>query len=187
MAFAVELYLDEVTEGIIRGIWKTIAEAGISTSMMAEGFYPHITLGIANQLDSTGLWPALSNLARETCPINLTLSHIGVFPNAEGVVYLGATATRPLLEFHEAFHQIFNEYAQEPWAYYQVGNWVPHCTVSFGLTGSGVTQVVSLCLQVGLPLKVALAGIGVAEVLPNRARTIFMHRLDSENGLTACD
>lgn len=179
MAFAVELYLDADTEGLVRGLWKGMAEAGISDSMLGEGFYPHITLGIANQLDSSGLWPALSTLARGACPLSLNFAHIGVFPNAEAVVYLGATVTRPLLEFHEAFQQIFSPFAQEPWAYYQTGSWVPHCTVSFGLTRAGVLQAVELCLrQVRLPLQAQVAGIGVAEVLPNRARTIFMHRMD---------
>lgn len=179
MAYAVELYLDAETEGILRGVWKSIAGAGISTSMQGEGFYPHLTLGIANQLDSASLWPALSALANETCPIDLSLTHIGIFPNAEGgVVFFGATVTRELLDLHQVFHQIFDQYAQGTWPYYQIGSWVPHCTVSFGLTQSGVAQAISICLQVRLPIHARVEGIGVAEVMPNQARTIFMHRLD---------
>ncbi len=179
MAYAVELYLDAETEGILRGMWKAIAEAGISNSMLGEGFYPHITLGIANQLDSAGLWPALSSLAQETCTLELILSHIGIFPNPDGgVVFLGATVTRELHELHQTFHKIFDQYAQDTWTYYQIGKWVPHCTVAFGLTQAGIAQAIPICMQVRLPIQARVDGIGVAEVLPNQARTIFMHRLD---------
>jgi len=179
MAYAVELYLDAETQGSLREVWKAIAEAGISSSMLGEGFYPHLTLGIANQLDSASLWPALSNLAQQTCSIEFILSHIGVFPNPDGgVVFFGATVTRELHELHQSFHNIFDQYAQDTWSYYQVGKWVPHCTVAFGLTQAGITQAVSVCMQVQLPVQVRVEGIGVAEVFPNQARTIFMHRLD---------
>jgi 2'-5' RNA ligase len=179
MPYAVELYLDANTEGIIRGIWRALADEGISESMLGEGFYPHITLGIANQMDSAGLWPELSAMARQTCPLPLTLSHFGVFPNVEGVVFLGATLTRPLLDVHDAFTGLFERYAQEPWGYYQPGNWVPHCTVAHDLTGNGVSQAISVCMRVRLPIQARVEGLGVTEILPGLARTIYMHRLDS--------
>ena len=182
MAYAVELYLDANIEGIMRGVWKSLAEAGISSSMLGEGFYPHITLGIANQLDSEGLWPALSTLAVRTCTFPILFSHIGVFANIESVVFFGATVTRPLLDLHEAFHQIFDPFAQDQWEYYRTGLWVPHCTVAFGLTPAGVAEAVSICMQTQLPLYAEVDGLGVAEINANQARTIFMHRLDRPEG-----
>ncbi|MFM8322858.1 MAG: 2'-5' RNA ligase family protein [Chloroflexota bacterium] len=183
MPFAIELYLDARTEALLRGVWQALADAGVSRSMLGEGFSPHITLGIADQLDSARLWPDLQELARQTCPLPVALTHIGVFPNAEGVVFFGATPSRPLLELHERFNLIFDRYAVQPWEYYRVGAWVPHCTVAFGLSQEGVSRAVALCMQTRLPVPAEVDGIGVAEVVPGRsARTLFAHRLDPDGG-----
>jgi 2'-5' RNA ligase len=182
MPYAVELYLDATTEQLVRGLWRTLAEAGVSQAMLAEGFYPHITLGIANQLDSAALWPELSAMARRTCPQPVTLSHFGVFPNPEAVLFLGATVTRSLLDMHEAFSQLFEAYAQEPWGYYRPGHWVPHCTLALYLDPAGISQALNICLPVGLPIEARVEGLGVTEINPHQARTIYMHRLDQDPG-----
>lgn len=178
MAFAFMLSLDGIADAIISGVFQDLAAAGISTSMLGEGYHPHITLGICNQIDREPLWPALSALAAQTQSLPILLSHIGIFQGPDGVVYYGVTVTQPLLDLHNTFHQVFAPYAREQWEYYLRGKWVPHCTVAFELTTEGVSQAVPICLRTQLPLQARLTSLVVAEILPDRAQTIFKHDLE---------
>ena len=172
MPFVAELYFDPSTEERIRGAWKTLDEAGISDSMPKGGYRPHISLGVCDHLETNSLAQELSTFAASVTPFRLSFPNIGVFSTSEGVVYLGATVTAQLLNVHTAFHEIFKKYAKEQREYYTVGQWVPHCTLAFGLSEEQIVEAVTVCWQMDLPVSTEVKEIGMVEVSATGCRML---------------
>ncbi|RKU22634.1 hypothetical protein C6500_03810 [Candidatus Poribacteria bacterium] len=179
MPFVAELYFDPSTEERIREAWKALDEAGISDSMPKGGYRPHISLGISNHLELDAFAQELSVFAAGVTPFRLSFPNIGIFSTSEGVVYWGATATAQLLNLHTAFHKIFKKYAKEQREYYTVGQWVPHCTLAFGLSEDQIAEAVTVCRQIDLPVSTEVREIGVVNVSPTSCRTLYSFNLKS--------
>lgn len=172
MPFVVELYFDLSTEERIRGAWKTLDEAGISDSMPKGGYRPHVSLGVCDHLETNSLVQELTTFAANVTPFRLSFPNIGIFSTSEGVVYLGATVSAQLLKVHTAFHEIFKKYAKEQREYYTVGQWVPHCTLAFGLSEYQIAEAVTVCRQVDLPISTEVKGIGLVKVSATGCQTL---------------
>ncbi len=174
MPFVAELYFDPPTEERIRGAWKTLDEAGISDSMPKGGYRPHVSLGVCNHLETNSLAQELTTFAVGITPFRLSFPNIGIFSTSEGVVYLGATVSAQLLKVHTAFHEIFKRYAKEQREYYTVGQWVPHCTLAFGLPEDKIIKAVNVCRQIDLPVSTEVTGIGLVEISTTGCRTLHV-------------
>ena len=172
MPFVVELYFDPSTEARIRDAWKAIDEAGISDSMLKGGYRPHISLGVCDHLETDSLVQELTTFGVSVAPFRLSFPNIGIFSTSEGVVYLGAAVTTQLLNLHTTFHEIFKKYAKEQREYYTVGQWVPHCTLAFGLSEHQIAEAVTVCRQIDLPVSTEVEGIGLVQVSPKDCRTL---------------
>ncbi len=173
MPFVVELYFDPSVEASIRDAWKAIDDAGISDSMPKGGYRPHVSLGVCDHLDTDSLAQELSTFAEGVAPFRLSFPNIGIFSTSEGVVFLGVTVTKQLLNLHTAFHKIFKKHAEEQREYYTVGQWVPHCTLAFGLSEHQIAETVTICRQIVLPTSTEVREIGVVEVSPTSCQTLF--------------
>lgn len=187
MPFVAELYFDSTTEERIRGTWKALDEAGISDSMPKGGYRPHISLGVCEHLKLDTFAQELMTFATGITPFGLSFHNIGVFSTSEGVVYWGATVTEQLLNLHTAFHQIFKKYAKEQREYYTVGQWVPHCTLAFGLSEEQIAEAVTVCRQMDLPVSTEVKGIGVVEVSPTDCRTLSSFSLKTSDSIELDD
>ena len=174
MPFVAELYFDSPTEARIRTAWNTLDEAGISDSMPKGGYRPHVSLGVCDHLELNAFAQELSTFAAGIVPFRVSFPNIGIFSTSEGVVYLGATVTAELLNVHTAFHEIFKKYAKEQREYYTVGQWVPHCTLAFGLSEHQIAEAVTVCRQMDLPVFTKVRGIGLVDVSPTGCRTLHM-------------
>ena len=179
MPFVVELYFDPSTEACIRDVWRAIDDAGISDSMPKGGYRPHVSLGVCDHLETDSLAQELSIFAAGITPFRFSFPNIGIFSTSEGVVFLGVTVTEALLSVHAAFHKIFKRYAGEQREYYAVGQWVPHCTLAFGLSGAQIVEAVTLCRRIVLPISAEVREIGVVEVSPTSCQTLCSFNLNS--------
>ncbi len=170
MPFAVELYFDPASEATIRRIWQAIAQAGLKSPMLEAGYRPHVSLAVydGDTLDVNSLIQELAAYALTIAPFSLTLSSIGLFPTAEGVLFFGVTVTKDLLELHTGFHRAFARYADRLRPYYAAGKWVPHCTLSFGVSVEESVTILPICWQTPLPIQGQVEEIGLGEVSPSR-------------------
>jgi len=171
------MYMDADSEAEIRRTWEALTGAGIKSSMLEAGYRPHVSLGVCEELDINGLAKELSSFAESISPFELNLSNIGLFPSSEGVIFLGVTPTRRLLDVNYDFHQFFGKYAKSERQHYHVGKWVPHCTLAFGLPDGIVSEAIEVCRRMPLPIHSRLEEIGVAEVSPISARVLCSYDL----------
>lgn len=187
MPFVVELYFDLPTEERIRDAWKTLDEARISDSMPKGGYRPHVSLGVCDHLETNSLAQELTTFAANVTPFRLSFPNIGVFSTSEGVVYLGVTVSAQLLKVHTTFHKIFKKYAKEQREYYTVGQWVPHCTLAFGLSEEQIAEAVTVCRQIDLPVSTEVKEIGVVEVFNTGCQMLYSFNFKTTNSTELSD
>ncbi len=178
MPFAVELRFDTLAAERICEAWNAIHEAGIGSSLLDAGYRPHVTMGVYQRIEPGAFKAELSTFAGSVAPFQLSLSSIGIFSGAEGVVFLGVTVTEPLLDVHAAFHKVFTTYSQEQSEHYAVGKWVPHCTLAFGLSEREIAEAVKICRGIHLPISAKVKAIGLVEVSPNSCDALCLYKLD---------
>src|SRR5262245_46222316 len=153
MPYAIELALDPETAAVVRRVWRELADAGIQY-MAASGARPHISLGIWESLDRDRAETELTRFAAERSPVRLAFASVGLFPRV--AVFLAPTVTADLLELHAGFHRRFARLGDVPWAHYQPGAWVPHCTLATDLGPDRFGDALAIAGRVPLPLEARL-------------------------------
>ena len=81
--------------------------------------------------------------------------------------------------YTRAFHEIFKKHAKEQREYYTIGQWVPHCTLAFGLSEHQIAEAVTVCRQIDLPISTEVTGIGLVKVSPTGCQTLSSFNLKS--------
>jgi hypothetical protein len=177
MPYAVELYFDPTGEALVRNMWQALADAGISSTMLDTGFRPHVSLAVCDGSCVDGLKNYLTLFANNVAPFPYKLSNIGVFPGLKRIVFLGVVVTRKLLTIHADFHQILEKHAAGLEPNYFPNAWVPHCTLSFGLTDSLLGKAIEVCRQQPLPIQGRFEEIGCGEISPSSVQSLCCYKL----------
>jgi 2'-5' RNA ligase len=173
LAYAVEMYFDVLTDSTVRGMWQSIATAGVPSPMLVGGYRPHVTLAVYDALKDDGWFASTLEVLAGVAPsIQLTLGSYGIFPTAEGVLFLGVTVTDALQELHSSFHAWFADYKVGLRGYYAPDHWIPHCTLGLGLSVAQMTAAIEACAGVALPLTAKVTSFGLVEVSRERYREI---------------
>jgi 2'-5' RNA ligase len=178
MPYAIELYFDPQTDGAIRGLWQNIAAAGVRSAMIEARYRPHLSLAVCGDLDVEAMHDPLATFAATLSPFELALPTIGLFTRPEGVLFLGVTVTESLLALHRRFNHIITPHTSTLRSYYCVGQWVPHCTLAFGLERDELLIAAGACLSLELPLYATVQEIGISDVSPDSCRPLHAVGID---------
>ncbi len=167
MPYAIGYTLDKQTSTIVNGVWQELADREVSSQMLTSPFRPHITLGIADELDKAACKAFLAEFAERYASFPIILSSVGVFPRAEeSAVFFGVTVTADLLVLHADFHRTFSVCGEGLRDYYRPGIWVPHCTLADGLPCELLPRAIEICHKTELPITACADGINVLQFPP---------------------
>ncbi|HXI83631.1 MAG TPA: 2'-5' RNA ligase family protein [Verrucomicrobiae bacterium] len=168
MPFAVEMFCDESADKRVREIWNDLAQAKLTSSMIDGGYRPHVTLGVFEGYTSPQFENELRLFAEKRGVFSIKFDYLGVFPRPEGVVYFGAVVTGQLLSVHGEFTRHFAPLMMGIRPYYLPGNWVPHCTLAYGLSMATIPSAVEVCSRSMLPIIAQVKEIGLVEIPKHR-------------------
>lgn len=178
ITYAVEVYLDPESAAIVSRTWGRLADAGISRSMLREGYRPHWSLAVSKDLDVDGLARDMDMFVAKWEPLPVTLSSIGVFPTDEGVLYYGVVVTHDLVQRHAEFFELFPKHAENLREYYLPGNWVPHCTLAYWLPIDELGNAMKIARETPLPIRCRTVEIAIVDFPPDRCNMIQSWRLE---------
>jgi len=167
MAFVVEMFFDDKVDKVVRDVWTDLARAKVNSFMIDGDYRPHVTLGVFEGYTS----PEFENEFHSFCKraaFPIKFDCLGIFPRPEGVVFLGAVVTEQLLSVHREFQTRFSGLMSGLRPYYLAGNWVPHCTLAYGLSVDAIPASVEVCSQCAFPLITQVKEIGLVEVPKHR-------------------
>ena len=164
------MIFDPAGEARVRELWTRLADLGIPSFLLTHGHVPHVSLAGCDALDPAEFAAELERFAAREPPLAIALASVATFATDEGVLFLGATKTRALLELHERFWQRLGPLMRGPWDYYRPEHWVPHCTLTMGLDPAQLGAALPICVGAKLPIAVALTGVTLFE--PRKAREL---------------
>jgi 2'-5' RNA ligase len=173
MGVAVELYFDSASEQQLRKLQDRLTSQGIPPILKKLGFRPHVSLASFTDVPPEPVIPLTQAFAQSIHPFPITLSHIGVFPTTEGVVFLAPTLTDHLARLHHDFHQRLTQAALVADRYYQPDQWTPHCTIATDLATKQVATAIELLVQEFRPGQVECTAIGVITYRPAHPQAQF--------------
>jgi 2'-5' RNA ligase len=162
MPFAVEMFFDESADKHVREVWNDLAQAKVNSFMIDGSYRPHVTLGVFEGYTS----PRFENEFRafsKRAALPIKLDCLGIFPRPEGVVYFGAVVTEQLLSLHGEFTKRFAGLVTGIRLYYLPENWIPHCSLAYGLSIAAIPTAVEVCSRFTLPLIAQVSEIALVE------------------------
>ncbi len=136
---------DAETENAVRGVWQSIADAGLPSFMLGVDYPPHMTIFGAEATDIPGLRQALQELAAIQPPLPVSFPSLAHFLDEGGsVAYLAPIVNRPLLDLHAAVWRAADPFTKDRPSYYAPGVWVPHVTVAYNTVPEQVGPVAAV-------------------------------------------
>ena len=166
MVVAIEVYFDPASEQLLCALQDALAANGVPAIPAHTDARPHVSLAVLSDASPDPFIPVAQTFAQEVHPFTLTLSHVGVFPGTEGVVFLAPTLTERLATLHRAFHQRLEQVNRPAHPYYRPDQWVPHCTIASNLIPSQIASAVQVILKGYKPIQVECTQIGVITGFP---------------------
>lgn len=166
MPFAVELALDEVASKTIDCIRNDLAKQKITNESNQSAMHPHLTLAIYEKLDCILCEQELSILVHDLHEMKFIFSHFGIFTHPENVLFLAPTMTQELFHLHRQVHTCLANQSVDSWPLYHPDNWVPHCTLAFGVEIINLPRALDIALKQKLPMDATAISLGVTEFFP---------------------
>ncbi len=181
MPYIIEILFDTPAETNIQAIWQHLTQAGLPSSLDAEGYRPHLTLVVfdtpKSEFDMERCHLRMKRLASQTAPFPMTITHFGLFPTStefENVVFLGIAPTQALLGFHRATSTLCQQEIREVRPLYLPDAWTPHITLGFNLTPAQAQGILGLAWEIPLPFTAHAQAVQLVEVTQERSQEHFL-------------
>ena len=171
MLYAIELYLDEATDHVVRRIWDAFLREGIPCELPKLQARPHVSLTCYERIDLPVFREKLARFAEIHAALPISFSHVGVFP--KGIVFLAPTSTCELLDYHQTCLDAFAAFEADSFALYLPGSWVPHCTLGMYLEPEHIPRAVEIAAGYTLPIDGRIERIALVEFTPTLELAAF--------------
>ncbi len=151
MSRGVVLWPDERAAAAVRGLWDALSARGLPslTTHTHRLHQPHCSLSVAEDLSADQALDAVGVVPSR--PIPLLIGSVGVFP-PQGALFLACVANQALLAEQRRVHLALAPVAVEPWPYFEFDAWVPHITLSMGMTPDELATAIPLAMD-RLPIR----------------------------------
>lgn len=175
MTYVFILTFDPTTEATIRNIWRSIKEKGYPSALEADGYRPHISLGVydAESFDVSACNDAITAYTRRKRPFPVQISHLGAFVSMGNVAFLGVTPSQDLLNRHRDLLTLCHHHSSNLRPYYLPDHWTPHITLGFDLSREQTLGILSLGWEMGLPIHGEVQAVQIVELATTGARHLF--------------
>jgi 2'-5' RNA ligase len=164
LRFAIVLELDDVASAAVRQITQRVATVAPDSATSVASVTPHVTLAACRNLDVERFRPMLAELAARTPIIATTLASLGVFPTAEGVIFLAPAIAQGLVELQLGVLTRLQDLGAEVEPYWLPGQWVPHCTVAIGVSSERMSTAVGRAYEAFHPIAASLTRLSTVEI-----------------------
>jgi hypothetical protein len=136
MPYAVTLCLDEAAEQLTTRFKTLLSEELKLEIRPADSYAAHVTFGIFEDLTSLNPSERLRHLAGQAHGVPIVFGGVGLLETSDGfTLFFSIIPTDLLLLVHRTVHQLFSLERRSD-QYYDIGKWLPHCTIAFGLSNT---------------------------------------------------
>ncbi len=175
MPFAVVVYFDLKTEGIIRDAWKTLADRNIDPYLSRSDNRPHVKLWMYESFDVEKGRERIRKFAGSNRKTEIQFKLIGIYPLEKPVVFLGAATGREWIDLKMGLGDLLEDIStgMSP-QYFQLGSWSPDCQLTVGVQKDKLIDAIRIAMGIPIPLAGTATEIGVIEFHPAKRLFSFL-------------
>lgn len=164
--YAIELYFDVETQNALTDMWQRLSlHLSLKPHCASRGYVPHISLLVAASLDPERVVPVVRDFARQNRPLEVSLSHFGIFNNVASSLWLGPTQVTELRRLHAEICSRSNTLGVDWSRHYLPEFWVPHCSLLADRAFDACVRGLSLCGDISLPLVGRLESVALVDFI----------------------
>lgn len=146
MSRGVVLWPDERVASLVRELWNALSDRGLPSlaTHTHRVHQPHCSLSVAEELPAADALEAVGTVPSQHIP--LLVGSVGVFP-PDRALFLACVANQSLLREQRRVHRALAPLAGRPWPFFEVDAWVPHITLSMGMTADDLATAIPLVME----------------------------------------
>lgn len=144
MPYAIELFLDEVTDGEVRRVWRQLAAATDVDYLLRNNVRPHVAL-VVFDLVKEGVSCWREKIGGNAPPLRLKPAGIGSFDG--GVIFVRIEKEDGLTALHRECVDFCESIGATVSPYYTPERWEPHCTLAQSLPANVLMKGEQMALQ----------------------------------------
>jgi hypothetical protein len=163
--YAVELFFDDSFEKYVKGIWKELKDANITSNMHdIIDLRPHITLAVYHQIPSLESFFSRLNIYFESVSeLELKFDVLALFPTS-GTLFMDPTITEEFIKMHKRYHEEFKDLHEFANPYYVPDHWDPHCTLGIKLSAEQILDAMKYCYKDFMPKRGRITEVGIVKL-----------------------
>ena len=147
MAYSIELYFEASFNKAIQTLWDDLAQAGVPSKFSKLSIRPHLTLAVMDRCNETAVAEFISLIGSQYKPLVISMPSIALLPGDSQVVFLSPIVSKELFIIHEKTISLLTGSGNQPRSHYLIHNWLPHCTLSKGLSSVDALKTLEICQQ----------------------------------------
>jgi 2'-5' RNA ligase len=162
MSYVLEVQFEPTTEVFVKDLMRQLKGLQLPSNFLEKAVPPHLTLLASGIRLNPATLEKLSGLFERQSMFSLSAVSLGTFANEQGVLYLGVSVNKMLLEFHQAIYDCLDSVDQPLHPYYLPGRWVPHLTIVSGLNREQLGVAVA-GLRLDLPVELSVSRLALVK------------------------
>lgn len=176
MAFAIELYFDDVADARIRSAWCEFSAASLPAWPLRIGARPHVSILVVNKA-STPIIDTIFRSLISAVSFQVVFGCADHFEVDDAIIFLKPDASSELRSLHNRAVAEARSHGLVP--RHQGDEWIPHCTCDYAVGREQLSIGLSILKQL-LPLQARVQEVGFVEVTPESVDHIASARLATE-------
>jgi 2'-5' RNA ligase len=165
MPCAINIRSDNESANQIRELWRDASKLEQEPSMESLNYPPHLTLAIYNEIDSSLVIEAVTEVFARLESCSVRFEQLGMFETPHSLVLWAAPTIPPEIKLaHEKIHRIIDPLLCRP--NYRPGVWVPHCSLATSIALERKPEALEFTNQSIEPIEVVFDVSDCASFLP---------------------
>jgi 2'-5' RNA ligase len=156
MAFNLELRFGAASEAFVKHLMQRLKDVGLPSNLLEKSVSPHLTLLSSETKLAESTLEKLDKRLKDQETFSLGAVSLSTFANEQGVLFLGVSVPRTLLDFHVSIHEQVDQNAYQLRPLYLPDRWVPHVTLATQFSKVQLAQAVER-LELTLPVKLEVS------------------------------
>ena len=175
MTYSIELYFDRRFEEKLRSLWDELEKAGLPSVFSKMGSRPHLTLIILDRCDEDHVAGLIDRHVKRHFKFSIAFPAFSIIPGVRNSVFLTPVIKPELIDIQRKIANLLEENGYAIQKHYEPHNWLPHCSISKGLSPAEALKTLEVCLYHGIKGETWVTDIGFIKFRPRKViKTIGM-------------
>ena len=168
MKYSIELYFERSFEEKLCSLWTELQSAGLPSVLPQMGSRPHLTLIILDRCDEDHVAGLIDRHVKGHFKFSIAFPAFSIISGVRNSVFLTPAIKPELIDIQRSLYNLIEENSYSIQEHYAPHNWLPHCSISKGLSPAEALKTLEVCLYYGIKGETWVTDIGFIKFRPRK-------------------